>query len=123
MRLLLDTNVVIRMVEGDVSNALRDLLQDTKNTLLISAISLLELAIKDAKYGLGLPPDFRERLTAAGCNWLGVTPEHAWAVRSMPALHGDPFDRLIVAQAMAEDLVLVSTDRLLPAYGLPVIRA
>ena len=123
MRLLLDSNVVIRMVTAHVDTRLARLLEDRSNDLLISLASVWELAIKDARYDLDLPPDFRDQLAARGCAWLPISLDHVWSVRSLPPHHGDPFDRLIVAQALAESLTLVTSDALLARYGVEVIRA
>lgn len=124
MRLLLDSNVLVRMVQGRVKPKLAAILEDVDNTLGVSVASLWELAIKVAKDGsFLLPTDFPSRLTKAGCTYLPVTIEHAWSVSRLPRLHGDPFDRLLVAQALAEGLTLVTSDGKLAQYGVAMIRA
>ena len=111
------------MVAGHVDHRLADLLEDPANGLFISLASVWELAIKDVRFDLNLPPDFRDQLVSRGCAWLPISLDHVWSVRSLPLHHGDPFDRLIVAQALAESLTLVTSDAVLARYGVEVIRA
>jgi PIN domain nuclease of toxin-antitoxin system len=64
-----------------------------------------------------------ERLVQFECSPLEVTNDHAWRVASLPLIHRDPFDRVIVAQAMVEGLILVTSDRILPRYECAVLKA
>lgn len=125
MRLLLDTNVLLRMLEephrlsADVQAALDDL----ANTLVVTTASLVEISIKVGTGRMVMPPQLLERLTEFGCDMLPVKAEHAMRMADLPVIHRDPFDRLIVAQALSEDLILLTTDRLLETYGCAVMRA
>ncbi len=98
----------------------------------MSVISVAEAAIKNALGKLYLPPaierapaaGFREAAEDAGFRWLPLEPEHAAILRDLPLHHRDPFDRLLICQAMAEDLILVSDDRAFPLYsGLALLRS
>lgn len=91
--------------------------------LFFSVASLWEIAIKQAKQ----LPEFgydaavlRRGFLQAGYREIDVTAEHALEVRHLPPVHGDPFDRILVAQARVEGLVLLTADRVLAAYGPPV---
>ena len=125
MKLLLDTNVLLRMLEephrlsADVQAALDDL----SNTLVVPTASLVEISIKVGTGRMVMPPQLLERLSEFGCDFLPVKAEHAMRMADLPVIHRDPFDRLIVAQALAEDLILLTTDRLLETYGCAVMRA
>ena len=125
MKLLLDTNVLLRMLEephrlsADVQAALDDL----SNTLVVTTASLVEISIKVGTGRMVMPPQLLERLSEFGCDVLPVKAEHAMRMAALPVIHRDPFDRLIVAQALAEDLILLTTDRLLETYGCAVMRA
>jgi PIN domain nuclease of toxin-antitoxin system len=122
VNLLLDTNVVVWML-GDparLSPNARHLLDDPDNGLFVSTASLLELTSKAASGRLVFNDRMRSVLTAT-CTWLPVSAEHAFLVQTLPLIHKDPFDRLIVAQAMIEDMALVTGDHLLAAYGVPVV--
>ncbi|MEP6648643.1 MAG: type II toxin-antitoxin system VapC family toxin [Lapillicoccus sp.] len=77
-----------------------------------SAASVWEVAIKVARGRLAASPDFLTQVEEASLRWLPVTPRHAWTVQTLEGLaQGDPFDRLLVAQAAEENLTFVSADR------------
>ena len=78
---------------------------------LVSTASLWELSIKRRLGTVEIPDDLPERVTRAGLTWLPVRAEHAWATESVELPHRDPFDRLLVAQAIVEGLALVTADR------------
>jgi PIN domain nuclease of toxin-antitoxin system len=127
LNLLLDTHVLLRAARGDdLSAGLRQLLEDQANRLVFSAASIWEIAIKS---GLGRPdfdvPSgvFRRGLLEAGYQELPVTGVHAAALQGLPALHRDPFDRILVAQAMVESLTLVTADRTILTYPGPILAA
>lgn len=121
MRLLLDTQLLIWAsdLSPRLSQRAADLIEDPDNDLHFSVASLWETAIK---FGLGRP-DFhadprvlRPGLIAAGFREIPVTARHALTVLDLPRLHRDPFDRMLVAQARTEGLVLLTSDRLLDGY-------
>lgn len=127
MKLLLDTQLLL-WAAGDperLSERARELLDDPRNELLFSAASLWEVAIKST---LGRddfrvdPRLFRRGLLDNGYQELPVTSEHAVNLDSLPPLHKDPFDRLLLAQALAEGVVLLTADAQLARYGRPVRR-
>jgi len=125
MRLLLDTNILIRMLEEPhlLKPRIRDMLDDLDNELFVTTVSLVEIAIKAGTGKLAMPPDILDRLKALGCEILVVHAHHAMRMARLQVVHKDPFDRLIVAQAMADDLMLVTTDRQLADYGVAMIQA
>ena len=127
MNLLLDTHIVLRAARGvDLGAGLRRLLEDPANRLVFSAASIWEIAIKS---GLGRPdfdvPSgvFRRGLLEAGYEELPVTGAHAAALQGLPALHRDPFDRILVAQALVESLTLLTADRTILTYPGPILAA
>jgi len=127
LNLLLDTHILLRAARGvDLGAGLRRLLEDPANRLVFSAASIWEIAIKS---GLGRPdfdvPSgvFRRGLLEAGYEELPVTGAHAAALQGLPALHRDPFDRILVAQAMVESLTLLTADRTILAYPGPILAA
>ena len=125
MRLLLDTHLLV-WVQGTPERlpaALAAMLQDHANTPMFSVASLWELVIKQA---LGRP-DFRvepavlrRALLDGGWQELPIQAHHALAVAALPPLHRDPFDRLLLAQASADGLLLITADQQLAAYPGPV---
>lgn len=125
MKLLLDTHILLWAAgEPDrLSPATRSLVEADEHELVFSAASLWEIAIKR---GLGRPEFvvdprlLRRGLLDNGYAELPITSEHALAVEMLPALHRDPFDRILVAQATVEGMVLISADPLVLSYPGPV---
>lgn len=123
MRLLLDTHVAIWALTQPqrIGREVVALISDPANMLYVSSVSVLEIAIKHRLGKKGAPPfSGREALrhfADAGYIVLDVSAEHAAAVGELPMLHGDPFDRLLAAQAYSEPMRLVTKDRSLAAYS------
>ncbi len=124
MRILLDTHYWLWMATGDrrVSPAMREALESRRNDVFVSAASIWETAIKYrlGKLALPLPPHVYAptMLARAGFQSLAITTAHAAAVAALPDLHRDPFDRLLVAQALAEDLTLATADPVVRSYAV-----
>ena len=127
MMLLLDTHLLL-WASGQperLSAEVRGLLEDANNEPVFSAASLWEIAIKR---GLGRedfrvePRLLRRGLLDNGYRELAVTSEHAVAVESLPPLHKDPFDRMLLAQALTEGITLLTADALVAQYPGPVRR-
>ncbi len=124
MRLLLDTHIFLWFVSGDkkMSEALREAVGNPQNEIFLSVVSLWEMIIK---YNLGhlplpQPPQFyvptqRRRLFIRS---LPVDEESIFQVATLPLLHRDPFDRLLIAQAIEHDLKLVTVDAAVRAYSM-----
>ena len=89
--------------------------------MLVSAVCVWEAAIKSGLGKLRAPDDLPERLDEFAFERLAVSDAHAWAVRTLPAVHNDPFDRLLAAQALCEGLTIVSTDAVFDRYSVPRI--
>lgn len=125
MRLLLDTSVFLcsQTSRTRLGGALA-LLEDLGNELLVSAVVGWEVALKAGVGRLPLPePPERfvpERIRRIGARTVPVELDHALRVAALPPLHRDPFDRLLVAQALALDATLLTGDRLLARYPAKV---
>lgn len=125
MKFLLDTRLLLWAAERLelLPDAARTLMDDGSNELLFSAASLWEVAIKQ---GLGQadfevePRALRRGLLDGGYGELAVTSAHAVAIASLPPIHKDPFDRLLIAQAMVEGITLLTSDRVVAQYPGPV---
>jgi PIN domain nuclease of toxin-antitoxin system len=119
-RLLLDTHAVLWWLNDDtaLSEPARALIADPANEPFVSTASVWEIAIKRSLGKLSAPETLPEAIGLSRLSWLGITVEHAWAVRTLPMHHRDPFDRLLVAQALSERVPLISTDDRLDAYGV-----
>ncbi len=126
MRLLLDTHVWLWLQdEPERLGRALPLMEDPANELLLSAASSWEIAIKWQLGKLGLPeaPDVYvpDRLVTSGVVPLPVEHAHSLATAHLPAHHRDPFDRLLVAQAVAEDAALVTADDALRVYDVELV--
>jgi len=124
VRLLLDTHVVLWWLADDdrLSPTARDAVNVAQEVRL-SAASVWEIAIKRALGRLEVPEDYLEAVDASDIGLLSITGQHAEAAGALPRHHVDPFDRMLVAQARTEDLTLVTADRRIADYGVPVLRA
>ncbi|MDQ6666262.1 MAG: type II toxin-antitoxin system VapC family toxin [Acidobacteriota bacterium] len=125
MKLLLDTHLLL-WAAGQPDRlpiAARELLNDSENDLLFSAASIWEIAIKR---GLGRddfrvePRVLRRGLLDNGYMELSITSQHAVALDTLPPIHKDPFDRILVAQALIEGITLLTIDPLVARYPGPI---
>ncbi|HEX5583249.1 type II toxin-antitoxin system VapC family toxin [Gaiella sp.] len=124
MNVLLDTHVLLWALGNVPMRAdARSLIENTRNTVCVSAASAWEIGIKKALGKLGAPDDLENQIRDARFIPLQVTIAHGLAVGELPRLHGDPFDRLLVAQAKLENLTLVTRDERLGEYGVPILAA
>ena len=123
MRLLLDTHILIWAAIGDdkLSRAAAQLIDDEANTLYFSAASIWELTIKGAERTGIIPAALRKVLLDAGYIELPITSDHGLAVGNLPNHHRDPFDRIMVAQALAEGINLLTHDSAMHAYPHTII--
>jgi PIN domain nuclease of toxin-antitoxin system len=95
-------------------------LADPRNVVLLSAVVVWEVAIKRALGKLDAPDGFADTLLEGGAQPLPITGDHAAAVEGLPAHHGDPFDRLLVAQAQLGGTILISSDAALARYDVRI---
>ncbi len=127
MNALLDTHALLWYLAGssELSAAALAAIQDPANTLFVSPATLWEIGIKDALGKLTLPEPFEQmfptRLDADGILLLPVLIPHLHRHRHLPFHHHDPFDRIIVAQALVEDMTIITRDSEFPAYGVKLL--
>ena len=124
MRLLLDTHALLWWGEGNpnIRAAVREEIDSEANSVFVSAVSAMEIAIK---HRLGKLPgagplahDFEGETDAVGFLPLPLTIRHARMAGNLPISHKDPFDRMLIAQALLESLTLVSNEALFDAFGV-----
>jgi PIN domain nuclease of toxin-antitoxin system len=131
-RFLLDTHIFVwtKTAERPVLPHILSQMADPSNEVTVSLASAWELCIKasigklkgDASLLVGDEASFERALQTSGLHMLPIMPAHIFAVRNLPMYHRDPFDRLIVAQAMMEGMTLITADRRLDAYdGLDMV--
>ena len=124
MRLPLDTHTLIWFFAGNskVSAIARILIEDEDNHKLVSIASIWEMAIKESKGLLNLSVPFQEyiaqKLSLEDFNLLNINLDHLNAIVTMPFHHKDPFDPLLIAQAMVEGMPILSKDSAFDAYSI-----
>jgi PIN domain nuclease of toxin-antitoxin system len=125
LRLLLDTHLLLWSAANapQLSASARSLITDPQNELFFSAASIWEVAIKTS---LGRPnfrvdpTQLRRSLLDGNYRELSITSQHAVVVATLPLLHRDPFDRILLAQAIVEDMTLLTADPRIAQYPGPV---
>jgi len=124
VRLLLDTHALIWWLAGDdaLSAPAREAIADEANRVAVSAASAMEIA---TKFRIGrladaalLAQDFAAIIADQGFDELAITVQHALRAGAMNIQHGDPFDRLLIAQAQSEDMVLISNETLFDGFAV-----
>lgn len=123
MIVLLDTHALLWALDASprLSTTARDVIEDTGNIILASVVSAWEIEIKKALGQLEAPNDLEDVLEAAGFLKRLVTFADVRQLGALPAHHKDPFDRMLVAQALAEGVPLVSADPQIARYPIQVI--
>ncbi|HWX45691.1 MAG TPA: type II toxin-antitoxin system VapC family toxin [Solirubrobacteraceae bacterium] len=121
--LIVDTHAALWFLEGDrrLSRAARRVIEDDRAERLLSAVSVIEVAVKRRLGKLDMSADFYEAMYRQGLRGLPVTDRHARRLADLPLHHRDPFDRLLVAQAQVEGMAILSADERLRAYDVPIL--
>ena len=125
MHLLLDTHTLIWWLANNptLSDTAFDAIASSNNLVFISAASVWEIAIKKSLGKLQAPDDLKQQLEKQRFTSLPINIDHALAIKELPYHHKDPFDRILIAQAMYEQLTIVSRDRLIAAYDIAIIKS
>jgi len=132
MKLLLDTSAFLKWVDGTIPNKIRRHIQRPNIKLLLSIVTPWEIAIKSnslrnsaaRRFQMPSVSQVKESIERLGAQVLPLTFEHAEILYTLPLHHQDPFDRMIIAQALVENCPLVSADERFPLYrsvGLQVL--
>ena len=123
--LLLDTHVLLWWLDDPASLQAppRRLISDPRTRVFVSAAVAWEITIKRQLGKLEAPDDLEAALEKERFQHLPITVRHALAVAELPAIHGDPFDRIQIAQARLEGLTIVTRDGTIPRYDVPCLRA
>jgi PIN domain nuclease of toxin-antitoxin system len=125
VKLLLDTHVFLWWLDEPktLSDLARLEIADPRNAVFVSAVCIQEIVLKQALHRLECTDPIIPLVGANRFTPLPITLEHAQAMRDLPPLHKDPFDRQLVAQARVEGMTLVTRDRVLAGYGILVLEA
>jgi PIN domain nuclease of toxin-antitoxin system len=118
---LLDTHTLIWAAREELRDDAHKVIEEVADSVFVSAATIWEIEIKRALGRLQAPGDLIERVDESGYERLPITFEHAREAGRLPLLHGDPFDRILVAQARAEGMTLASADAVLQRYDVAVL--
>ena len=124
MRVLLDTHALLWWLSDDaaLTRSARRTIADTKNTLIVSAASAWEIATKVRLGRLpsanDLAADFSGHLDRDGFELLAISAEHGIRAGLLPGPHKDPFDRMLIAQAQAENMPIITNETIFESYGV-----
>ncbi|MFC3120525.1 type II toxin-antitoxin system VapC family toxin [Agaribacter flavus] len=123
--LLLDTHAFLWWLNGDnqLSNYAIELISDEANKVYVSAATSWEISIKRNKGLLEAPEDIDAVIEKVGFSKLPISVFHGQQAGSLPNHHKDPFDRMLIAQAQAEGLEIITCDSFFPMYGVRLIKA
>ncbi len=123
MNYLLDTHVFLWMLgdPGRLSREAAAAIQNPDRTVFVSAVTSVEISIKRALGKLDTPADLSAEIPARGLRELPLRYIHGERMASLPFHHNDPFDRMLVAQALEEKLTIISHDRKMEPYGVKVL--
>jgi PIN domain nuclease of toxin-antitoxin system len=124
MRFLLDTNVLLYALSDDARlKPFRGTLLPSAHDVYYSAVSVAEISIKSSAGKLVIPETYLDAVRQQGFIELPLTAAHSRATRALPWHHRDPFDRLLIAQALVEDLQVMTTDRQFDAYDIRLFKS
>lgn len=126
MKFLLDTHVLLWvMTQQQLSTQATTTFLDSQNQLYLSVVSYWEICIKISIGKLALVPNWTELLdeviTVNGIQWLGIDKAHCQRLLVLPQLHSDPFDRLLIAQALTENMTFMSADEKIRQYPIATL--
>jgi PIN domain nuclease of toxin-antitoxin system len=125
VRLLLDSHVLLWWLEDSptLSGDAHDAIANPDNAIAVSAATVWELEIKRAKGQLRAPRDLPGRIEREGFEPLSIALRHGVAAGKLPPHHGDPFDRMLIAQSQVEDLTIVTRDPRFEPYAVSTLLA
>ncbi len=125
MEFLLDTCALIWSLEDNpcLLTEAREQISDSSNKVFVSAVSVWEIEIKRKKGQLKTPENLLQAIIDTQFSFLSITEHHAVKAASLPEHHKDPFNRLLIAQAMLEKMVIITSDTQFVKYGVAVLFA
>lgn len=123
MKYLLDTHVLLWWYDDDkrLTETQRSAISDPKNDVLLSAVNAWEMSLKIRKNKLKTKRPLRTYFERSNFQILSISMSHILELHKLPNVHKDPFDRILIAQARAEECVLITSDEMLHAYHVPIL--
>ncbi len=122
---LIDTQIFLWFLNDDknLSSSIKNILIDPTNQILVSVASIWEILLKKKKGTLKIPKNIEEAISVSGFSLLPIDIHHVLALESLPHIHNDPFDRILIAQAKSIPLTLISSDKKIWKYNLSLVKA
>lgn len=123
MRLILDTHILLWWWDDSpkLPADMRSLISNADHEVFVSAVSIAEIAVKKSVGRLEIGDDFAGGIASDGFTELPLTAAHSGQLATLPLLHRDPFDRMLIAQAQVEQATLVTIDRLMKQYDVATL--
>ena len=123
MRFLLDIHILLWFLENDpkLSEQIREVINNPENLVFVSVISAWEISIKQSLGKLIAPSNLEEALQFSNFEVLSMTLAHGIRVADLPMHHKDPFDRMLISQALVEDLMIVTVDEKFKFYDVSLL--
>lgn len=124
-KLLLDTHILLWWLENDnkLKKVVKDIISDEKNQIFVNVVNFWEISVKNRKGKLLLKSSLKTIIKESKFEILNINTNHILALDFLPRDHNDPFDRLLIAQAKAEKLKLVTADQKIWKYKVAVVKA
>lgn len=121
-RYLLDTHIILWWLYEDprLSEEQKNIIQNPRNEIFVSSASVWEIEIKRNLGKLIVDDAYLQAIEDDGFQFLKIEPYHPLTLKELPDIHNDPFDRMLISQAIHEKMTLISSDRLIKKYDLPV---
>lgn len=121
---LLDTHILLWWLSGDkkLNRKIKELIENNEIQIFVSAVTCWEIALKKSLNKLKAPDNLIEILNSFDIKILPMTADHALYVEQLPFIHDDPFDRLLIAQCIVEDLTYITDDRAIHKYKVKILR-
>ena len=125
MNYLLDTHTLLWWLNNDpkLSTSAKTVIANSENIIFVSAVSAWEISIKKTIGKLSAPDNLEEAIAVNCFEPLLINIEHGLKAGSLPSYHNDPFDRMLIAQAMIENLIIITRDAQFTQYGVNIISA
>ena len=124
MNYLLDTHVLLWwLADSPISIQAKNAISNPQNIIFVSSVTTWEIVIKKSLGKLQAPDNLEETIKACSFLPLPITIGHSIAISNLPQVHDDPFDRMLVAQAISEKLAIITRDNIIPDYQIPIIKA
>lgn len=117
---LLDTHILLWWLSGDkkLGKKRTDLIAKSTNHIIVSTVTIWEIVIKKSLGKIQVPDNIKEVIIENEFEILPITLDHVLYLEHLPEIHHDPFDRLLIAQSMYEDMIFVTADKIIPKYKI-----